>query len=80
MRDNFFKIIILAPSPLLLKRQGDCPNSVGVSEGATLLILAQLHLRLAPPFVKFLGPPFLIFYYSSLDLFKNKNKYKIIWF
>ena len=43
--------------------QGDCPHlgshSVGVSQGATLLILAQLHQRLAPHFLKFWGPIFL---------------------
>ena len=33
----------LAQSPLLPQRQRDCPHSVGVSQGGTLLILAQLH-------------------------------------
>ena len=55
------KYIFLAQSPLLPQRKRDCPHSVGVSHGANLLILAQLHRRFSPPFLKIWGPHFLIF-------------------
>ena len=51
----------LAPSPLLPQRQGDCLHGVGVSQGATLHILAQLHRRLAKLSLKFWSPLFFIF-------------------
>ena len=67
-------IIIQARSPFLSQRQGDCPHSVGVSQSATLLILAQLHLRLAPHFLKFFGPPVPNFFIIHPRKKKSKSK------
>ena len=51
-------LLILALSPFLPQRQGYYPHSVGVSQGAILLIVARLHRHLAPPVRNFFGPPF----------------------
>ena len=52
----------MAPSPLLPQRQGDCPHGVGVSQGATLLILPVTSTPCPPPFLKIYEPPFLNFF------------------
>ena len=43
-QNNF--LLILATSSLLPQRQGYCPHSVGVSQGATLLIVAQFEQQI----------------------------------
>ena len=71
--------IFLAPSPLLPQRQRDCPHSVGISQGATLHIVAQLHLLLPPPpFLKFLGPHFPNFFIILPRKNKPKNMLNLI--
>ena len=44
-----------------------------LSQGATLIILAQLHRLLALPFLKILGPLFLIFLLFILKKLLNQN-------
>ena len=60
-------LLILALSPLLPQRQGYYPHSVGVSQGATLFIVAQLHGGPAPHFLNFRGPLYLIFLLFILE-------------